>query len=295
MKILCSLAMAGVLLGCSDFDRFYKEKKTGTFALNKTGTVVAKVGSEEITSKELSNTLESLPVKQRFLYQSSPERMNDFLESYINQTLLYKEAQRKGLETRQDIRENLAKYKRQLLIQSIGQEVTNKKFGEDEIKKYYQENSENFEQVKLSQIFIKAGPNGKVSMDEARTTAELITKRARSGERFDDLVKQFSDDLKSKKKGGDLGYVSRGRLPIEVENEIFILKEGEISDPIETPNGFHIIKVAEGVKIPPLEQVKSRVQLDLRKKIFNDYIKNLRERAGVEIFEDKLKETSANE
>jgi len=295
MKILCSLAIMAVLLGCSDFDNFYREKKTGTSALYKTETVVAKVGSEEVTADELSKALESLSVKQRFSYLSSPERLNDFLESYINQMLLYKEAQRKGFESREDIRENLEKYKRQLLIQSIAQDVTNKKFDEDEIKEYYRENRENFEQVKLSQIFIKADPNGKPSTDEARAKAELITKRLRSGERFEDLVKQFSDDPKSKKKGGDLGYVSRGRLPIEVESEIFNLKEGETSDPIETQNGFHIIKVTEGAKIPPLEQARAKVQLDLRKKTFNDYIKNLRESAGVEIFQDKLKESITNE
>ncbi|MGH7808366.1 MAG: peptidylprolyl isomerase, partial [Thermodesulfobacteriota bacterium] len=73
------------------------------------------------------------------------------------------------------------------------------------------------------------------------------------------------------------------------------LKEGEISDPIETPNGFHIIKVTQGAKIPPLEQVKGRIQLDLRKKIFSEYARKLREKTGVEIFEDKLKEISKNE
>jgi peptidyl-prolyl cis-trans isomerase C len=282
-------------LGCSDFDRFYREKKTGSTALKEGGTVVAKVGSEEITTEELYESLESLPPKQRLLYQSSPQRLKDYLDAYINQMLLHKEAERRGLDRREDIRENLEKYKKQLLIRAIGQEITNQEFNEEEIKRYYGENSKSFEQIRASQIFIKATPDGGITEDDARAKAELITKRARAGEKFENLVEEFSDDPRSKRKGGDLGYISRGRLPLEIENEIFNLKEGEISNPIETPNGFYIIKVTQGTKIPPLEQVKGRIQLDLRKRIFSEYAKSLREKIGVEIFEDKLKEISKNE
>ena len=295
MRILIVLAIMAATLGCSDFDRFYREKKTGSTSLKEGGTVVAKVGSEEITTEELNKSLESMPPKQRLLYQSSPQRLKDYLEAYINQMLLYKEAERRGLDRRVDIKENLERYKRQLLIRAIGQEITNQKFSEEEIKKYYGENSKSFEQIRASQIFIKVTPNGGITKDDARTKAVLITKRARAGEKFENLVKEFSDDPRAKKKGGDLGYVSRGRLPLEIEDEIFNLKEGEISDPIEAPNGFHIIKVTQGAKIPPLEQLKGRIQLDLRKRIFSDYAKNLREKIGVEIFEDKLKEISKNE
>jgi peptidyl-prolyl cis-trans isomerase C len=282
-------------LGCSDFDRFYREKKTGSTGLKEGGTVVAKVGSEEITTEELYESLESLPPKQRLLYQSSPQRLKDYLDAYINQMLLHKEAERRGLDRREDIRENLEKYKKQLLIRAIGQEITNQEFNEEEIKRYYGENSKSFEQIRARQIFIKATPNGGITEDDARAKAELITKRARAGEKFENLVEEFSDDPRSKRKGGDLGYISRGRLPLEIENEIFNLKEGEISNPIETPNGFYIIKVTQGTKIPPLEQVKGRIQLDLRKRIFSEYAKSLREKIGVEIFEDKLKEISKNE
>jgi peptidyl-prolyl cis-trans isomerase C len=209
--------------------------------------------------------------------------------------LLHKEAERRGLDRREDIRENLEKYKKQLLIRAIGQEITNQEFNEEEIKRYYGENSKSFEQIRASQIFIKATPDGGITEDDARAKAELITKRARAGEKFENLVEEFSDDPRSKRKGGDLGYISRGRLPLEIENEIFNLKEGEISNPIEAPNGFYIIKVTQGTKIPPLEQVKGRIQLDLRKRIFSEYAKSLREKIGVEIFEDKLKEISKNE
>src|SRR3990172_2915839 len=79
-----------------------------------------------------------------------------------------------------------------------------------------------------------------------------------------------------------------------VENKIFNLKIGEISDPIETKNGFIIIKVTEDPKSIPLDQVIGQIQVELRKKTFSDYTKKLREQIGVEIFEDNLKKISEN-
>src|SRR5581483_7608723 len=63
----------------------------------------------------------------------------------------------------------------------------------------------------------------------------------------------------------DIGYISRERLSPQIENKIFSLKEGEVSDPIETENGFHIIKVTEKAKVPPLDQVKGRIEIDKKK------------------------------
>lgn len=295
MRILLVLAITAAALGCSDFDRFYTAKKRASTAVKEGGTVVAKVGSEEITAEELNRSLENMPPKQRLLYRSSPQRLRDYLEVYINQMLLHKEAERRGIDTREDIIENLESYRRQLLIRAIGQEITGHEFSQEEIENYYDENSKSFERIKASQIFIRATPNGETKSDDARAKAYLISKRAKAGENFENLVKKFSDDTRSKNKGGDIGYLSRGGFPQGIEDEVFNLKEGEISDPIETPNGFHIIKVTQGAKIPPLEQVKGRIQLDLRKRIFSEYARKLREKTGVEIFEDKLKEISGNE
>jgi parvulin-like peptidyl-prolyl isomerase len=295
MRVLFVLALTAAALGCSDFDKFYAAKKRAPTQLTERGTVIATVGSEEITAEELNKSLENMPPKQRLLYRSSPQRFRDYLDAYINQILLHKEAERRGIDKREEIMENLESYKRQLLIRAIGQEITSHEFSREEIENYYDENSKSFERIKASQVFIKATPNGRTKSDEARVRAHLVSKRAKAGENFENLVKEFSDDRRSKNKGGDIGFLSRGAFPEGIEDEIFNLKEGEISDPIETPNGFHIIKVTQGAKIPPLEEVKGRIQLDLRKRIFSEYAKKLREKTDVEIFEDKLEEISKNE
>jgi parvulin-like peptidyl-prolyl isomerase len=78
-----------------------------------------------------------------------------------------------------------------------------------------------------------------------RSKAEDVLKRARSGEDFAKLAKEFSTDPGSKDKGGDLGWFSHGQMVPEFEQAAFALKPGEISDIVESKFGYHIIKLEE--------------------------------------------------
>jgi parvulin-like peptidyl-prolyl isomerase len=77
----------------------------------------------------------------------------------------------------------------------------------------------------------------------ARQKAEDLLKRARAGEDFAALAKENSEDPGSKEKGGDLGWFSRGQMVKQFEDAAFGLKDNEISDIVESPFGYHIIKV----------------------------------------------------
>jgi parvulin-like peptidyl-prolyl isomerase len=96
----------------------------------------------------------------------------------------------------------------------------------------------------------------------ARQKAEDVLKRARAGEDFAALAKEFSDDPGSKTQGGDLGWFGRGQMIKEFEDTAFGLKDNEISDVVETKYGFHIIKVTghrtdKGPNGEPQDQVQA--------------------------------------
>ncbi len=93
--------------------------------------------------------------------------------------------------------------------------------------------------------------------DEARAKAEKIYEELKAGKDFAEAAKEYSDDRSNKDKGGDLGAFARGMMVPEFEQAAFALKPGEISQPVKTPYGWHIIKVEKlGKDIPAVEKAR---------------------------------------
>lgn len=103
------------------------------------------------------------------------------------------------------------------------------------------------ETARLSEILISTGPVGSADSQKiaaARTKAEGLLAQLRTGGSFEQLAKTTSDDASSV-FGGDLGYFQRGKLAKSIEEVVFAMKPGEISDVIRTKQGFIILKVTE--------------------------------------------------
>lgn len=121
------------------------------------------------------------------------------------------------------------------------------------------------DRTKATEAEIDAYLNKHPELDpkKARSTAEDVLKRARAGESFEKLAKEYSSDPSNKDKGGDLGWFGRGRMVKAFEDTAFALQPGQISEIVETQFGYHIIKVEERRNNPsptgePEEQVHAR-------------------------------------
>lgn len=145
-------------------------------------------------------------------------------------------------ELRDEIRNNI-----------LIQKVQDAKFGRLEVSRYEVEQFYNQykdsiglvpEEVQLSQIFIQSKLS-ETDKEILKNKLKAILDSIKNGGDFADFAKRYSDDINTAKAGGDLGFVRRGLLVKEFEEVVFTMKEGEISDIIETPFGFHIAQLLE--------------------------------------------------
>jgi len=162
-----------------------------------------------------------------------------------------------------------------------------------EIDAFYRDNPDKFrqgERVRASHILIRTDEKADAkTKDAARQKAADILAQVKAGKDFAELAKQHSQDPGSAANGGDLGFFQQGQMVGAFERAAFALKPGEVSDVVETPFGFHIIKLAqkEAARTVPLEQVKPQIEQFLqnqqRQQKTQAFIESLKAKGKVEI------------
>jgi peptidyl-prolyl cis-trans isomerase C len=180
-----------------------------------------------------------------------------------------------------------------------------------DVKKFYDENSSKFEQadmVKAAHILLMTtDPATRAELSEEKKAAkkkqiEDLLKRAKAGEDFGKLAKEYSEDPGSKDNGGEYTF-PRGQMVPEFEAAAFSLGTNQVSDVITTQFGYHIIKLYEKIPAKKLaltemvpggavtvaEYVKDTLTQQALQKQASEYILKLRKAAGVEILDPKLK------
>jgi len=138
-----------------------------------------------------------------------------------------------------------------------------------EIEEYYQANQSGKirkpKEIKVRYISLHGKPDADAKQMEAlRARAEAIVKEAREGKDFAQLAKRDSDDA-SAAKGGDLGWLTQGQLPPQLA-PIFELEKGKVSDVIESPSGFQIVKIEDtkAEKTPTLKEATAEIATTLK-------------------------------
>lgn len=131
---------------------------------------------------------------------------------------------------------------------------------EDELRTYYEERAEEYarEERRAAHILVEAG-------DEGQATLATIQQRLEEGESFADLAEEYSVDTVSAQEGGDLGFAGRGVYDEAFEDALFGLEEGEVSGPVETSFGLHLIKLEEVRRsdVPAFDELREDLRLEL--------------------------------
>jgi foldase protein PrsA len=218
-------------------------------------------GSEVIAETKAGNV-----TKDEF-YEAMKDRFGkDVLTELVHEKVLSKEYKVSDEEVNKEIDNLTQQYGPQFeaVIQQQGEktvkdmvkvDLLRKKAAEKEVKVTEEDKKQYYESLK-----------GKVQAShilvEDEKTAKEIKARLDKGEKFEDLAKEASKDP-SGQNGGDLGWFGEGQMVPEFEKAAFALKEGQVSEPVKSEFGYHIIKVTKTVK--PYEEMKKELEADVKK------------------------------
>lgn len=169
---------------------------------------------------------------------------------------------------------------RQLTIQSyVNAQIAPKiKVTDADAKKFYDANRDKMkapEEVKASHVLISVPPAAKPEeRQKALAKAKEIQKRAAKGEDFAKLARENSQDPGSAQGGGDLGYFSRDRMVKPFADAAFALKPGQVSNVVETPFGYHVIKLTDrkAPKERTFAEEKDKILTFLKNKAGNEAV-----------------------
>jgi peptidyl-prolyl cis-trans isomerase C len=230
--------------------------------------VLARVGAREIRESDVTEIIRRFP-RERQGYLSSEQGRKDVLDQIISFELIHNYALEEGLNNEVEYINQVENAKKELLTQfTINKVLSDISVSNDEAVDYYESNKGKFvqeESVRAKHILVD-------TIEEA----ENIVAEIKGGLSFEAAANQYSK-CPSKAQGGDLGSFTRGRMVPEFEKAAFELPVGEVSAPIQTQFGYHIIKVEEKQQaaVKAINEVQDQITKELVQQKQNDKYMNL--------------------
>ncbi len=157
------------------------------------------------------------------------------------------------------------------LVLSLNDLAQQETVSSEEVRNYYEEHQSDYgqpEERQASHILIAVTDSSEDEKAEAKRKAEdILAQVTQDPEKFAELAKEFSDDSGSAKSGGELGFLGKGVLVKEFEDVLFQMEPNEIRGLVETPFGFHIIKLSEikPAKVATVEEVEDSIEETLKR------------------------------
>lgn len=243
---------------------------------------LAVINGKEITVGEFDLRWSQMPESARKSY-ASPEGRKKFLEELITRELLLQEAKKRGLDRDRTLVERVERFKERSILDNLMKEEVDARVTvtQDEIKAFYAVHSESFtapREARVSHILVKT-----------EADALDLKKRLNEGEDFAGLARKVSLDLATRYKGGDLGVIKPGQMVPQFEQAVRNLKVGDISPPVSTQFGYHLIKLNDRTAgtVQSFDEtkdlVKDQLLLEKKRKRFDELVASLRAKAKLRV------------
>jgi peptidyl-prolyl cis-trans isomerase C len=237
---------------------------------------LAKVNGVPITSEEFSSRMHSMSREGSGRFDS-PEEKEELLNIMISREVLAQEAKRAGLEKQKEVQEKIRNLSQEVLISAMVDRIATQRLTEPNMKGFYEKNRDSFREVHASHILVG-------TEQEAKDLKEKLDK----GADFAELAKKFSKDPGSAEQGGDLGFFTQERMVKSFSEAAFALKVNEVSGPVKSPFGYHLIKTLETRPAKKFEELGPPDIQALKNEMINKEIEKLKEGSKIEVRRELL-------
>lgn len=260
--------------------------------------ILAVVNDEIVTEQDLQGMMAPITAQFRTMYagkelsEKMKEARQEFLDKIIEDRLILSEARRKQVIVKDsEVDEMLAEVRnkfptREAFVRTIEEQGMSEKklwnrfrdqlmtqklvsfevksrvsVSPGEVSEYYKAHSDEFSQgdrVRLQYILIRLESR---TEEDALALATQIAGEVRAGGAFEDLARLYSEGAEAK-DGGEMGWMERGQFKGDIDDKVFALEEGQITDPVKSALGYHVFKVTERQKdtVKPLDEVREDIQ-----------------------------------
>ena len=271
LQPLCiGIFITSTLLGCGDK------------GLTDQGKTLAKVNGEAVpeTTFETYLKFKRVPLEDK-------ARVGSQMDEYLERMAITSQIDQSSYIDRALAEIEVEEFKEQMLISRYFDEFLKDKVNDTAIQNFYKSNAEQFQAKKMKVAHVLLRTNEGMSESEISalgTKAQEVYSKATSSEDFSKLAEQYSQDSRSAKKGGEIGWIKKGAIDPKFSETVFALKKGDISQPFQSAYGFHVVKVLEApvVEKAPLESVRGDIRYQLRQQAKETEMARLIQAAKIE-------------
>lgn len=241
---------------------------------------VAKVNGADITDAEL--TFAEAEVGAEIAGLPAESRRRVLLEYLIEAHLFADEANKDQLTSGKDFENRLAYYKLRAMRDAFYEKKVRGGVADAQAKAAYDE--------QIGKLKPEAEVHARHILVKTEEEAKDLVKQLKAGADFNELAKKSSDSSNAH-SGGDLGYFSRGQMVKSFEDAAFALEPGQVSDPVKSEFGWHVIKVEDkrNRPVPTFDEVKDQIMASLVQTQLKDTVQKLRSSASIDILDPELK------